>query len=406
MVALIQMALVLSTGRSDPTVYAAFGAGAGAYLFYRGFHMLQRKRLILNTPSSKIRSASMGLVEISGLATGPFTIPAPITNYPCFWHRTLVWQMKQSGKSKSWSKVVDERLFVPFYLEDNTGQRVLIDPRGADMEIHRDFQEEYSDSLFSSDVVPENIRHFLACRGVDGTAAIKIEEYCIKPKNALFILGTLAENTGVDLGAQGSRTNLMGVVDNPDFKSAGIAGASSVGRTGRHSDAPATEQEIKARAAFAAAMGFHMPGSLQASLLPTQLALTHSAAPHPTVGSPASAEKPLHPAPPIDEAEKHRRDLFMASLLGTTGSVAPNLPLPTTQSHSAATSNGPSADTYDLQPPMVLMKGSHNPEFFISWRSQRDVVSELNWKSAAYIWGGPILTLICVGILLARFGVL
>jgi hypothetical protein len=55
---------------------------------------------------------------------------------------------------------------------------------------------------------------------------------------------------------------------------------------------------------------------------------------------------------------------------------------------------------------MVLMKGSHNPEFFISWRSQRDVVSELNWKSAAYIWGGPILTLICVGILLARFGVL
>ena len=42
MVALIQMALVLSTGRNDPTVYAAFGAGAGAYLFYRGFHMLQR----------------------------------------------------------------------------------------------------------------------------------------------------------------------------------------------------------------------------------------------------------------------------------------------------------------------------------------------------------------------------
>ena len=35
-----------------------------------------KQRLILNTPSSKIRSASMGLVEITGMAKGPHTIPA------------------------------------------------------------------------------------------------------------------------------------------------------------------------------------------------------------------------------------------------------------------------------------------------------------------------------------------
>src|SRR3989442_7552860 len=36
--------------------------------------------------------------------------------------------------SSEWVKVADESLHVPFYLDDNTG-RVLVDPRGAEMDI-------------------------------------------------------------------------------------------------------------------------------------------------------------------------------------------------------------------------------------------------------------------------------
>jgi hypothetical protein len=57
--------------RNDGVALAFVGVFAGVYLFYRGFRFLQRKRLILNTPASKIRSAAMGLVEINGLAVGP-----------------------------------------------------------------------------------------------------------------------------------------------------------------------------------------------------------------------------------------------------------------------------------------------------------------------------------------------
>ena len=60
-------------------------------------------------------------------------------------------------------------------------------------------------------------------------------------------------------------------------------------------------------------------------------------------------------------------------------------------------------DTYDLHPPVVLMKGSHDPTFFISWRSQRDLIATLGWKSMLMIWGGPALTLVCIYILLAHF---
>jgi len=61
---------------------------------------------------------------------------------------------------------------------------------------------------------------------------------------------------------------------------------------------------------------------------------------------------------------------------------------------------------FDPHPSVALMKGSHNPTFLISWHSQRDLLAELSWKSALYIWGGPILTLACVAFVLSRLGLL
>jgi len=51
------------------------------------------------------------------------------------------------------------------------------------------------------------------------------------------------------------------------------------------------------------------------------------------------------------------------------------------------------AGEFDLHPPVILMKGS---PFLISNRSQRELISDLSWKSIVYIWGGPIVTLLGV----------
>src|SRR5579864_250676 len=96
------------------TFWAFVGMAGGLYLFFRGFGILKRKRLILNTPESKIRSASMGLVEISGQAVGPHTMLAPASQLECFYYRTIAWQLKQSGKNKEWVKVAEEILHLPF----------------------------------------------------------------------------------------------------------------------------------------------------------------------------------------------------------------------------------------------------------------------------------------------------
>jgi hypothetical protein len=55
---------------------------------------------------------------------------------------------------------------------------------------------------------------------------------------------------------------------------------------------------------------------------------------------------------------------------------------------------------FDLHPPVVLMKGTHEPAFLISWRSPREAFKCFDWKSRLMIWGGPALALACMYLLL------
>src|SRR2546429_4904509 len=110
-----------SSNPSGLLIFCAVGFCAGLGLFVYGFRLLQRRRLILDTPFSRIRSAAMGMVELSGLAVGPYTMPAPVTGRPCYYYRTKVSEFKQSGKNKEWVTVAGECLHLPFFLDDNTG---------------------------------------------------------------------------------------------------------------------------------------------------------------------------------------------------------------------------------------------------------------------------------------------
>ena len=93
-----------------------------------------------------------------------------------------------------------------------TARQVLVDPQGAELDLHRDFQEEFHTSFFSTQLeVPGNAAGFLMRHGIDTDKKLKLEEYAIKPKNALFVLGTLAPNPGIRVSA----TPVRDVSDDP-----------------------------------------------------------------------------------------------------------------------------------------------------------------------------------------------
>ncbi len=229
--------LLRSSSPSGLLIWCGVGFCAGLYVFFQGFRLLQRRHLILDTPVSKIRSASMGMVELSGLAVGPYTVIAPVTARPCYFYRTLVWEWKQSGKNKKWVEVAAECMHVPFYLDDNTG-KVMVDPRGADLDLHRDFQQQFCDSFFTmKEEAPPNVRDFLSRYGVNTTNKIKVEEFCIKPKNALFLLGTLDENPGLELTPKPIRDDEASSIGGWNASlSSGALGRSAVSLVTRGSD--------------------------------------------------------------------------------------------------------------------------------------------------------------------------
>ena len=355
--------LTFMLSSSTPWFWPAAGAGAGLYFFVRGFQLLQRKRLIMNTPSSKIRSAAMGLVEVSGLAAGPYTLRAPITGVPCFYYRTMVWEWKRRNRSSSWVKQADEGLHVPFYLDDGSA-RVLVDPQGAEMDIHRDFQEEFSHSLFSSSLeIPTNVAAFLTGHGIETMAKVKVEEYCIKPKNALFILGTLASNPGIEVSATPVRT----------WHPAELPVSFGMGSS----------------MTFTESLTF---GGYKRDAVPQALGQN----PTPAVLDPAEKAR-------ITEALT-KAGITSPSAWAAAGISQTQAAAVAASSAGSAAAAAPAPEQFDLHPPTVLMKGEHNSSFLISWQSQRDVVRSLGWKSTLMIWGGPVVTLACFYILALEFG--
>ena len=365
-------------------LYCLLGFCAGIGLFFYGFRLLQRRRLILDTPFSKIRSASMGMIEVSGQAVGPYTMVAPITGRPCYYYRTLVWEWKQSGKNKTWVKVASERMHLPFFVDDNTG-RLLVDPRGADLDLHCDFKEEFCDSFFSTkDAAPSNVHSFLSRHGIVTGNKIKVEEYCIKPKNSLFVLGALGENPGIEVGPQ----PVQDVEAVNSFSSGRFSLSSnlfSFSWGSRDADS-GTDPSIQA---------LTMPSEARHEVIRLS----------PESGPAKSSE--------MSQQQKISAALLKAGLASPTAWAAAGVrsanranpggvlvvPDP---ANAASTGNAPSVNSssaqaengFDPHPPVALMKGTNNKTFLISWRSQQGVARSLGWKCTLMIWGGPALALV------------
>ena len=452
MLSLAQPALWLSSSSNNEAkmvLYAGLGFVFGIILFVRGFRLLQRKRLIMDTPNSHVRSAAIGLVELSGLAVGPNTITSPITMRPSFYYRTALWREVGSGKNRHWELAVDERFHVPFFLKDETGM-VLVNPHGAEMDIHCDFSGSYSTSMFSGDKMPPRVVEFATANGVSLTSPLKVEEYCVKPRNALYILGTLATNPGLTCaptpvptirpssnvsGAGGGAvpglaSSLMSLANlnvnlsvsrqkpvptfAPARPSTGEVKLTDFDRimAERRAGQPAapaeklTDLDRKIAAHHAAEQAAAAKAQVQA-----EEPRAGSALPLPAVAALAA----LDPAAAAAAATVSGSSLpkVVAQSVGAAAAAQPapqappaarpgnNVPKPVPGLGNFAVDS--QEEAFPEKSPTVICKGEHNPAFYISWRSQKEVVSELSTRSTLFIFGGPALSAACLWYLLWHF---
>jgi len=106
---------------------------ASLYFLFRFIH---RARIIENTPTSRIRSAAQGYVELQGygeLMEG-LPITAPLSGKICLWYQYKIEKKKTGGRNNTvkWEVVGSGSSDELFHLVDDTGQ-CIIDPEGAEI---------------------------------------------------------------------------------------------------------------------------------------------------------------------------------------------------------------------------------------------------------------------------------
>jgi len=136
---------------------------AGIVCFALGLYFFKKKQLIQDTPTSKIRSIAMGLVEIFGqvLPIKGRIFKSPFTDKDCVYYQYTIEEYRSSGKNSHWVTIKKGEQKDLFYLKDDTGT-ILIDPAGAKIEAKKDF--EYQSGLGKDP--PEQVIRFLTAQNV------------------------------------------------------------------------------------------------------------------------------------------------------------------------------------------------------------------------------------------------
>jgi hypothetical protein len=197
-------------------VYSFVGLGVGVYLFFKGFTWLREKRLIENTPTSKIRSLAMGRVEIFGkvVAEAKKKIKSPFSGADCVYCKWTIEEYRSQGKSSRWVIVKEGVETNHFNLRDNTG-KVLVDPKGSQLDIPVDFE---------SKKLTEPIKKYLDGEAIKYKSwlgfnkSLRFREYYLAPGDEVYVMGSAGDNPFVEDGsAQNNVDDIMIQKGKSDF---------------------------------------------------------------------------------------------------------------------------------------------------------------------------------------------
>lgn len=172
-------------------IFGAVFCGAGLFAFFWGLLCYQRRRLMQNTPPSKVEAVALGLAELCGRAVPNEPMTSPIEQRPCVYWRYKVEEWRSRGKSSSWVTIDKGECRVPFYLEDETG-KIMVVPDKATIDIPKNLEVEPPKSPFRSELSP-NVFAFAKQKGIelDGvfTPKKRFTEWLIAAGDTLFVFG-------------------------------------------------------------------------------------------------------------------------------------------------------------------------------------------------------------------------
>jgi hypothetical protein len=179
----------------------------GLFLIYSGAQRFLLYQKIRNIPTSKVRSAAVGLAELFGKAYFEGDMPSPVSRQNCAYWR-IKGEYYKPGKHGGWRDIYNSHSSSQFYLEDDTG-RMRVEPEGAEIDIPADFTSAGHleaggiFGLFKAKTLDPKVLSFLESNPAARNAfhshkgyELRLTEYYIAEGDELYILGTATQRAG------------------------------------------------------------------------------------------------------------------------------------------------------------------------------------------------------------------
>jgi len=387
----------MSTSNSDPTFYLGLGACAGVYFFIKGFRVFRKLRVVEDTPEIPIRSIPMGFVRVHGKATGEQRVTSPITGTPCFFYKVDIERWEVKDRSGSWSHYRTDTDGVAFYLADATG-KALVNAHAAELDLLKNGVREIGGtgvaarstvgaSNATAGASEEDLRKYVSSVGVKSIGSFV--------GRGLAAVGPLSDPEK-EQKRQAAVEMLGHGFGSPEFIQKVMAFQRPLMQRkleamGTQADPVREQGRLEMMEAFKHPIGSaefveHLRGAVEAQHDPEQM------------------QKFMRGMESMQRAQQGGLAAVMPAASGryrfTEYCVIPD------QTYDVAgtcVENPNPKDGYDRN---MIVKGQSEPTFLISCRTDKQVESNLRRRAALYVFGGAGLSIVCVALLLLKFGLL
>lgn len=191
----------------------------GLALFGAAWWAYAKRRHMMDTPTSKVRSMAIGPVELNGVAVlppGRQYQRGPFTDEPCLYWEYKVEEQRtrrtKNGTQTYWATIASDRSKAPIALRDDTGV-VVVDPQGS--ELPAPVHTRYG-SGFGRDP-PQTVLAFLRTKGISHETLFGINkkmrysEDRLMEGTKLYVLGNATRRDDLDAPAGASGSSLPSV---------------------------------------------------------------------------------------------------------------------------------------------------------------------------------------------------
>jgi hypothetical protein len=387
----------MSGSNDDPTLYLALGTCVGVYFFIKGFRVFREYRVVGDTPAMPIRSIPMGLVHVRGKAMGERRVTSPVSGMPCFFYKVEIDRWETKDNSGQWTHYRTDADGVPFHLTDGTG-KVVVDAHAAELDLLKAGMRKVHDTPHVS--APSTPPPRSSAGPTDDDLRKYVSEVGVKR------LGSMV----------GRGLDALGPLSDPDKEQKKKAVVEMFTRGLRSPDAvqqfmalqrPLLQRRLEemgpqsdpfqeqARREAMEAMKYPVGSAEFVERMQRVMGNLHD---------PQQRQHVMHAVESMTSIQQGGLAAMMPAASGeyrlTEFCIVPDQTYEVT---GTCVENPAPQDQHDRN---KIVKGQSEPTFLISCRDEKQIESNLRRRAALYIFGGAGVSIVCVAILLFKYGLL